>query len=664
MRISILTQLVISIVFLYLLSCKSPNIDLSKNYSQETVKGEEKESLKEREFEKYISALPVVRDEYLYILQIAQHLQFYVNEILPNKFDLRENEKNDIKESPVFGREDVEILNKEATSLVTGEAKINDFLYKLLDFRFKYLKTRELLIKKGVLLKDEIIGIVHPITMYPTNRQFLDWIFKNNNLTKKNNKKIKKQVRMEITRYELLNMLIKETFLQANLNDLDKKTILLLRASVGLHPILAGTRLDLGHPDEACASYYSLITDMISPGNYSTKSYISQVINQTELDLKNDNSNNLDLNYSLSFLHYLYINIRIAVQGNNIKLKQDILNRENNRDINIYNSHPFLSFNEVDVPIAYNHRCKKCIYPLPEPNFLKNYNSTALTTINKEWLTINQKKKKNTKNRHKLKRKPRHNPQPTHLEASKNKIVEVNKHNSSTDTLVEPTSTSPGFLEVELEKITSANQECAAQPSGEKEEILEVILPVRLAPQELGVKAREKEEEKEIEEETPNISEWLHEYKPKQQPKSFPKSAIKQSEPKVSVCWPFEELCPLPRWIRVFHDKTIWSPCLQHKRINNKHQKIVDDLFDPVSQCKITYKEFKAVFTGAGGQIVNTNGSHRALLDLNGIKIPGIDLFVHSKSQTFSKNFIKNLQIAVLYIGLRPSRYTSAKKII
>jgi hypothetical protein len=121
-------------------------------------------------------------------------------------------------------------------------------------------------------------------------------------------------------------------------------------------------------------------------------------------------------------------------------------------------------------------------------------------------------------------------------------------------------------------------------------------------------------------------------------------------------CWSFEKDWILPKGLRVFHSTMFPSPYPEHS--SKTHSDIITRLFNPRQACTVTFKEFHTLWLSEGGKIDNSGGSHKELIgpDLShtvkGKTLFGI--FAHSNNQTYKQRYIKYLQTAVLYIGLRP----------
>jgi hypothetical protein len=109
----------------------------------------------------------------------------------------------------------------------------------------------------------------------------------------------------------------------------------------------------------------------------------------------------------------------------------------------------------------------------------------------------------------------------------------------------------------------------------------------------------------------------------------------------------------MPQGLRSFHAQQLQAaahPIILYP----KHQATIDQLFDPATQCNITYKAFATLWIANGGYIKQKGGSHCTLQfpqekNLFGIYKP------HGSNTSYDKQAIRYLQAATLYIGLRPT---------
>jgi hypothetical protein len=110
----------------------------------------------------------------------------------------------------------------------------------------------------------------------------------------------------------------------------------------------------------------------------------------------------------------------------------------------------------------------------------------------------------------------------------------------------------------------------------------------------------------------------------------------------------------IPQGLRSFHAQQLQAaahPIILYP----KHQATIDQLFDPATQCNITYKVFATLWIANGGYIKQKGGSHCTLQfpqekNLFGIYKP------HGSSTTYGKQAVRYLQAATLYIGLQPTK--------
>jgi hypothetical protein len=648
-----LHQIILFFIFIFFLSCDGELNISPASFIEDEPKNEACEEVDHLQIGYKYS------DEYFYLLKIAENMRSYVDETLPNSITLRNGQQVCAANKQIFGREDVEVLTTQALQLVNGQKELDGFLCDLLDLRFKYLVARDNILNK-ILKGKKLEGTIQPIMPLPTNKKLFGWLVQSNTFSNQI-KELKKQRRFEIGRFEFLNWLIKETFLRCNLADLSTKTTHLLRASIQLHPILAGIDQDLGHPDEACGAYYKLLTNMILLDTSQDDQSILVEIKKKAIQMAKDE--NLIQQDRIRFLRLLYQLTKLEEkkkeenkEEKKKELKQFLYTIKKNTDVKVYKAHfmpksTFIRLMGLGTPanhginkILTDYETNKWIDELPEPEFLKIVLPTPTKIDNSKIGKSSSRKKK---------KKKRGNTKAIMSHPSSSSEQEEDKHS-------ECISNISNSLEPNIKSLPQPTIVHISLIKDDQEGRVEVISPIQSVKKEKGKERIEEEEKEESFDDsvTGQTDEQYKRDKPKQKKKSsltFIKKETHLGEVEETISWPFDEFCPLPRWVRIFHSKAAWTPCLGPKKISNKHQEIIDDLFDPSKQCNVTYKQFKTVFEAAGGTIKGTDGSHRALVDSNKKKIPGIDIFVHGNGQTFGKDFIKNLQIAVLYIGLRPS---------
>jgi hypothetical protein len=115
-----------------------------------------------------------------------------------------------------------------------------------------------------------------------------------------------------------------------------------------------------------------------------------------------------------------------------------------------------------------------------------------------------------------------------------------------------------------------------------------------------------------------------------------------------------QHLFTMPQGLRSFHAQQLQAA---HPIIHNpKHLPTINQLFDPATQCNVTYKVFATLWAANGGDIKQKGGSHCTLQFPQGTNLFGI-YKPHGSSATYGKQAIRYLQAAALYIGLRPTNW-------
>jgi hypothetical protein len=537
----------------------------------------------------------------------------------------------------------VEKLYNVVLDLVTGKKDINQQLYTLLRFRIDYLTCRNYFLK-GLLSVDNKISLVTP----PTSEPLLNWLMQGKIFSPE---AIQRQAELRlsaVTRFEMLNLLIKETFSYCNVDELQPETINLLKTSVQLHPILAGIRQDLGHPDEAC-SYYGILQHILLPTDVTHNNFPTLVSLKNNLELnmqkieiyKNPNE------YNLHFLIYLINNIKID-KNTNIALRDELLSIQRNMDFYVNKAHfkKFIPFMGLGVPkgqgiFMYDYtdtkeHSKKWPYQLPKPDFLKVSSSIRPELLTHPYTTT-EKIKKNKKNH-----TASHKKEAKHRKRTVKTIQSPLNSNDAKIDLVEEVILNTIEKQKERENL---EKEIKIE---EQEGQVEVISPTVPAKEEKG-----KERIKEIEEIEEEIEEEIN---TEQQP-TLLNLTYQQTQPyareEEEKSWSFERDWELPRGLRIFHHQMLRKSYPAHPARNSNHQHVVDRLFNIEQRCTVTFKEFETLWNSEGGKIIeNKGGSHKDLIDPQGAKLFGI--FAHG-NQAYGENYVKYLQTAVLYIGLRPS---------
>jgi hypothetical protein len=262
-------------------------------------------------------------------------------------------------------KEEVASIRDETIKFLLEKLTADEYLSFLLEKRLKYLSDR----KNDI---DVLLNADEGYNLQPTSQRLFEYV--NEELYKKKadkepsatrSLKFNKRIRTRtISHYEFLQLLIKEAFSSCKLEELNKRTIDLLRASVQLHPILSGEQETLGHPDEAVTTYF--IADALLFG-----------------DPKNDEANNkkirsikeaIKLKYHLGMLqehktpHWgiIYAIPKLIKRGTGLSLAKALQFLYRNLDVEVSFNHCVMGLKPVDI----NYGRNIWPYPLPTPDFL------------------------------------------------------------------------------------------------------------------------------------------------------------------------------------------------------------------------------------------------------------------------------------------------------
>lgn len=632
MRINIHSQIILFYITLYLLSCGGSNTVLHN--SIEPLSTEIVESgLVDYEYEDLANNY---NNKYLHLLDIVERMRVYTEEEASRPLSDFEGDTelciNIKKQQRDLRNEYVERLYDNTVDLVTGKKDIDDHLYTLLKYRFDYLMGRDQGIGQLLSPENEI-----PLVIPPTNKHLFDWLMQSRQFNAYETMKRQQELRIQaVARFEMLNLLIKESFLHCELAELKPITKKLLQASVQLHPILAGTRQDLGHPDEACSCYGLLEPIILASNNkynvhenfpilLTLKNKIRQSFN------KYDNPSQYNMILLQNFIHITKVE---EVKGYNVELRRELLGIRKNIDVEVYKAHfirtpQLVSLKGLGVPKSHNicievtdYEISKWPYLLPEPDFLKSSlpNKTALS-VSKQ-LPHN---KKHTQKKHKSKIRQQQRKKLS-------SIVLTEKTEEEAINIIKPILTTENSPRATFQvPITIIEQLITDKQEG----LVEVVNPIKKREE----KGKEHLTEDEIQQGHLKISKRITVAKHK-------KFAEQTARP-----WSFERDWVCPRGLRSFHPQMLSSSYQVHQSC---HQDIVDRLFDHQQQCNVSFHNFKTLWKSEGGMILNgSGGSHRELIGPQKEKLFG--LFAHNNGQTYGKDGVKYLQTAVLYIGLRPN---------
>jgi hypothetical protein len=646
-----------------------------------------------------VTEVPVeINNKYLPLLDNVERLRVYMSEEIDEWDTIRININNVLAEE----EEKLEYINlinnslnqfsnvtealyNETFSLINNKSNIDQYLTCLLSIRFGYLTTRKNSIR-DYLSAPRDKEISHII---PTSKRLFKWVAQDEKLAR--HKKHNNRLRIHaIQKFELLNLLIRDAYNSCTPDELTSPTKDLLRKSVQLHSLLDGSSQNLGHPD-AAGGDYALLEALIFD------------INECELDknsYKKDFSSpllKLDLvtkdrmiwlckegmyEISLSMLHNYIKAISLNDPLDNskgvrdeLKLERKLLSIKRKLDTEVYEAHSILKErinpdsnmkkafkNRLSVANLTDYDAGIWPYELPYPAFLKsratlqnsykqqnNYISTIVFTKQKGKKRHNRSKK-NGSNKPNVRNpeEPAFPSSPLTNRRHSNKLQEaeapisITKSNSTTINLFQEQSQ----LATPLSHfdIIVADQELPESKKGQ-----------HIATRKTQEEVKSKKGKEKIEEISTGLE--LKEQISIEEI-AVPEYTLISDEiipaRRADKVWSFKDDWILPRGLRSFHPKMLEYPYLIHGASNKHLQNIVDQLFDSKQQCKVSFRDFETLWESEKGRIIgNYGGSHKELIAPRGESLFGI--FSHKKSQTYGKKYIKYLQTAILYIGLKPN---------
>jgi hypothetical protein len=593
-----------------------------------------------------------INNKYLSLLDIVERMRVYNIEEQANIFHhpvfsevnlMHEDWVKQAKDQFQYREEFLELLYNSTLNLLTGKENIDAYLYFLLRERFIYLEA------KSEQIEDYLKHDYNEAdNIFPTNKAFYDFVIQDQNPYIYNKyKDINEIIRSHlVNKFQLLNLLIRESFLKCTLDELSHKTIGLLRASVQLHPILTGERKDLSHPDEA-GGPYALLQPLIFPDLRNSKETLPTLLQGYSI-VKNDilHIDSLYENSSLKLLvalNSLLINKRLYhVQlasfffTNQNKINQELLTLKKELDLDTYKAHFVLKeqifqFKNIGTPSGKAHQIRggftdyeagKWPYELPNPDFLKKPQEEVLS---KQPISPGST----------LQHKGKDNQEKKLTSSAKGALKNKKKRNKLDETKQ---------ADEHADSIKESKQEEKDQVEEPKELGITLNNPIELAQQ--------VRDEGEIQE---ALSELESGIIPPTNLEETIEGGKQEIQEMLASNFSFIRDWVLPRGLRSFHSQMLTYQ-YSKQTLNNQYQDTVDRLFDPQKQCNVSYREFKTLWKAVEGQIIsNHGGSHRELIGPRQEKLFGI--FAHSNNQTYGNGCVKYLQTAVLYVGLRPSRW-------
>ena len=690
MHISKLSQLVICCILLCLLNCVNQEDILLKDQSTETYT--EEGSID------YSNLTSSHNTEYIYLLEIVQTIKAYIQSTTPlpsyHETSVKDeiNMDHDEKKRRIILHTFADKLYKKTLDLLNGKKTINDFLYTLLSLRFEYLMARNKIVTNLLEGKSMQEQEILPISPLPTDKLLFDWLVKDTDLI--GNREWCERLRiLEVDRYQLLNLLIKETFLRCTLNELKAETIHLLRASVQLHPLLLSSiSHESGYPDEACSTYYTLLSELLIPSTSDIKFPNLSKLRSSALKIIAKGDINLSQNRKL-YLNMLYEDIKERELNKDIQAELSKISK--NVDVDIYTKHfiKFLEFKGLGVPkgqgiftYIYEDENEENYKNLPNPDFLSISISTE--TENNSGKKPSSKKKKRPKQKN---RKTKYNKKDQDLAILKGANIGVAAVkpgltiHSSEEKRLPQQDTEPTFqLDIgkegrQAESIASTTtsqekKESIDKPAADIEAVertcIEQILREKVYKEtEEEAKQEEKQEENEIkEEQEDNVNaKWIAEQRSRSQSKKQNQKIWKRerthvgqqdSKDIVSVQADSTSLSFLnamnSRIIRLYNNQHLFIHTYPVKRLNSSDQKLVNELFDHQQNHTYTFKKFKKVWEIGGGTVSkDAKGAHHDIFAPQEEPLCGLSR--NHQGKGYPPHYVKYLQALARYIGFRPS---------
>ncbi|MEL6539187.1 MAG: hypothetical protein AAFP93_00175, partial [Bacteroidota bacterium] len=162
----------------------------------------------------------------------------------------------EVKSAEVLLNEETEVFRKKVRELVNAESNMDQYLNYLLFYRKVRIQNRNIGIN-NFLGGDNSLHLPLDEQLY---KIFFNRSYCRQEETRAKNRSIRKKT---VEKYAFLNWLIKRAYQKCDPIKLSQETINLLRAATQLHPILEGTRTDMGHPDEH--TFCALLKQLFAP---------------------------------------------------------------------------------------------------------------------------------------------------------------------------------------------------------------------------------------------------------------------------------------------------------------------------------------------------------------------------------------------------------------
>lgn len=634
--------------------------------------------------------------KYLNLLELAERMVIYTHE---ETIKFAQEEQNTADEDFKIRKEQkkhqlmfAKMMYDKVVDLATGQIDSNHCLFYMLINRLIYLIKRQQLV-------DEFFAFEKKQTRFiaPTDEALCEWFLQDDFINENRIQHIDHRT-STITRYEMLNLLIKECFSQCKLNDLADITIYLLRASKQLHPILENRQQGLGHPDEACGSYYNLLAPVILAKEGESTNF------KALMALKQESLNHLATqqvsDFSMEKNRFLFFKFYVENVKNyqliNRNIRNELKRIQKNIDACIVSDYCPNLLDVIKVSASCHNQMPQettiqFVFPtlnsnfsLPNPSFLhvvstyKNQCDDSyishLTQFNKKATgrkgnRVKAKDKSKVASKHKKHdqrvqktvsmevqeavEKSQHKPmtKPEVVEKSVNKVPLsiVTHHNEvSEQPKLSIAHLAKGKENIKDEESELANVDTTSSATMDKNQSIN--------NDELGFPLKNQKPIPLAQVKSKKVSKQESKLK-KRANKSVATNASKSTQLPPQHPWEpafsFRTDWNLPRGLRLSHQHMLFVETYPVHRAANQHQEIVNRLFCPSQWMNVTFAQFESLWKSEKGKIQSgSGGSHKELIGPRNEKLFGI--WAHGNNQTYGSNYIKYLQTAVLYIGLKP----------
>lgn len=551
----------------------------------------------------------------------------------------------------------INFLRTITQKLANEKMSVDDYLYSLLQERFSYLTNRDTLISQQLEGSGNFSGVV----VLPTSKRLFNELMKDQSYDDEARAFNKRIRAYSVSRFELLNLLIKQSFSKCKIDELTSKTINLLRAAVQLHPILANQHSNLGHPDAAAGPYAilePLIVGTTDPDEKEDVRHLQELFD-TKAIARQIQKFGLRSPCKEALIQY-YRSI-LSFKNPTPRQKEAFEKISRKNDLCCYHAHYIVKPRHVQLmnlgtpkkiiaPMKLEdlekHKVKVSAtdyemgvwpYPLPYPDFLKVPKATSLIAPSASLIQKNEIGELFQKD------------QPT-TEIRENTIKKSNDRAigspSINKIIYHPDVTNIANPKIVLQKEENPNlqlnKHAKKQPSAMQQES-------KVTSQKtINSKVSDLEDNLNTE----KIAEAIKEIKKGIRSKESVLDSYIIPSPikKFSLL----EDWPLPQGLRSFHSQMLKKQ-YPERILTKNHQGIVDRSFDPKQSTNVSFREMKTVLEATGCSIIaSKGGSHREVIGPEKETLFGI--FAHGKNQVYGPQYMKYIQTLFLYLGCRPTQ--------